>query len=34
LIKTDNTERSTRLWSRRHHRITDTFCNCIEDRTI
>jgi len=34
LIKTDKTERSTRHWSRRNHRITDTFCNCIEDRTI
>jgi len=34
LIKTDNTERSTRLWSRRNHRVTDTFCNCIKDRTI
>jgi len=32
LIKTDNTERSTRHWSRRNHRVTDTFCNCIEDR--
>jgi len=31
---TDNTERSTRHWSRRNHRVTDTFCNCIEDRTI
>jgi len=28
------TERSTRHWSRRNHRVTDTFCNCIEDRTI
>jgi len=34
LIKTDKTERSTRHWSRRNHRVTDTFCNCIEDRTI
>jgi len=34
LIKTDITERSTRHWSRRNHRVTDTFCNCIEDRTI
>jgi len=34
LIKSDNTERSTRHWSRRNHRVTDTFCNCIEDRTI
>jgi len=33
-IKTNKTERSTRHWSRRNHRITDTFCNCIEDRTI
>ena len=32
--KTDNTERSTRHWSRRNHMVTDTFCNCIEDRTI
>jgi len=31
LIKIDNTERSTRHWSRRNHRVTDTFCNCIED---
>ena len=31
-IKTDKTARSTRHWSRRHHRVTDTFCNCIEDR--
>jgi len=29
LIKTDNAERSTRHWSRRNHRVTDTFCNCI-----
>jgi len=29
LIKTDNTERSIRHWSRRNHRVTDTFCNCI-----
>jgi len=34
LIKTDETERSTRHWSRRNHRVTHTFCNCIEDRTI
>jgi len=34
LIKTDKTERSTRHWSRRNHRVTDSFCNCIEDRTI
>jgi len=34
LIKTDKTERSTRYWSRRNPRVTDTFCNCIEDRTI
>jgi len=33
-IKTDKTARSKRHWSRRHHRVTDTFCNCIEDRTI
>jgi len=31
LIKT---ERSTRHWSRRNHRVTDTVCNCTEDRTI
>jgi len=34
LIKTDKTERSTRHWSRRNRRVTDTFCNCKEDRTI
>jgi len=34
LIKTDNTGHSTRRWSRRNHRVTDTFCNWIEDRTI
>jgi len=34
LIKTDKTERSTRHWSWKNHRVTDTFCNCIEDRTI
>jgi len=34
LINTDKTERSTRHWSRRNHRDTDTFCNCIEDRNI
>jgi len=34
LIKTDKTERRTRHWSRRNHRVTDIFCNCIEDRTI
>jgi len=33
-IKTNKTARSTRHWSRRNHRVTDTFCNCIEDRTI
>jgi len=33
-IKIDKTERSTRHWSRRNYRVTDTFCNCIEDRTI
>jgi len=33
-IKTDKTERSTRHWRRRNHRVTDTFCNCIEYRTI
>jgi len=32
LIKTDKTERSTRHWSRRNHRVTDTFCNCVEGR--
>jgi len=30
LIKTDKTEHSTRHWSRWNHRVTDTFCNCIE----
>jgi len=34
LIKTDKTERCTRHWSRWNHRITGTFCNCIEGRTI
>jgi len=34
LKKTDKTERSTKHWSRWNLRITDTFCNCIEDRTI
>jgi len=34
LIKTDKTERSTRHWSWQNHRVTDTFCHCIEDRTI
>jgi len=29
LMKTYNTECSTRHWSRRNHRVTDTFCNCI-----
>jgi len=33
-IKTDKRARSTRHWSRRNHRVTDTFCNCIEDRTM
>jgi len=33
-MKTDKTERFTRQWSRRNHRVTETFCNCIEDRTI
>jgi len=34
-IKTDKIERSsTRHWSRQNHRVTDTFCNCTEDRTI
>jgi len=33
-IKTDKTVRSTRQWSRRNHKVTDTFCNCVEDRTI
>ena len=23
-----------RHWSQRNHRVTDSFCNCIEDRTI
>jgi len=34
LTETDKTERFTRHWSRRNHRVTDTFCNYIEDRTI
>jgi len=34
LIKTDKTERSTRPWSRRNHRVTDTVCNCVEGRTM
>jgi len=34
LMKTDKAERSTRQWSRRNHRVTDTICNCIEDRTM
>jgi len=33
-MKTDKTEGSTRHWSRRNQRVTDTFCNCIEGRTI
>jgi len=33
LIKTDETDRSKRHWSWWNHRVTDTFCNCIEDRT-
>ena len=33
-IKTDKTVRSARHWSRRNHKVTDIFCNCIEDRTI
>jgi len=33
LIKTDKTERFTRHWSWRNHRVTDTFCNCVEGRT-
>jgi len=32
LIKTDKPERSTRHWSRWSHKVTDTFCNCTEDR--
>jgi len=32
-IKTDKTACSARDWSQRNHRVTDTFCNCIEDRT-
>jgi len=31
LIKTDKTERSKRHWSWWNHRVTGTFCNCIED---
>jgi len=33
-MKTDKTERSASYWSRRNYRVTDTFCNYIEDRTI
>jgi len=33
-IKTGKTELGTRHWSRWNQRVTDTFCNCIEDRTI
>jgi len=33
LIKTDKTERFRRHWSRRNHRVTDSFCNCGEGRT-
>jgi len=33
LIRTDQTERSKRHWSWWNHRVADTFCNCIEDRT-
>jgi len=33
-INTDKTEHSARHWSQRNHRVTDTFCNCIEGRTI
>jgi len=29
LIKTDKTERSTRHWSRRNHRVTDTFSTVL-----
>jgi len=32
--KTDNTEHSTRHWSWWNHGVTDTFCNCIEERII
>jgi len=32
-MKTDKTEHSTRHWTRWNHRVTDTFCNCVEDRT-
>jgi len=31
-MNTDKTEHSARHWSRRNHRVTDTFCNCIKDR--
>jgi len=34
LIKTDKTERSSWHCSRRNHRVTDTFCSYIEDRTM
>jgi len=33
-IKTDKTARGTRHWSRRNNRVTDTFCNYTEGRTI
>jgi len=33
-MKTDKTGGRTRHWSRRKHWVTNTFCNCIEDRTI
>jgi len=33
-IKTDKTERCTRYWSRRNHKVTDIFCNWFEDGTI
>jgi len=33
LIKGDKTERFTTSFGRRNHRITDTFCKCVEGRT-
>jgi len=32
-LKTDKRECFTRHWFRRNHRVTDTFCNCVEGRT-
>jgi len=33
-VDKNKAERSTRHWSWWNHRVTDTFCNCIEDRSI